>query len=408
MRSGSRTRTRGSRGRGGQFREQAVLEHAAREPGDRGARALALGHGDAADRVREGEVHGRRPLLDAAARVGAPVEERRPVDPRQSLVVRRDRQARELAAGSRACASSHIGPWPSKLASARPSTIAAIASNTRPAALERGEFTPRCQASRTIGSGMSTGQSTPASQPSAAALRQGERPALSPPGRRKLLRLAVRRHAPGRPVKVSPPQSVPSVAIAHAVPGEHDRRPSDAVLRRPARTRGHGDGTPSSEAWPPPAPSAWSCSLDARRRAIARLDVVQALQVRDDLREDLSLRSVPMSPTCGETTTRRPQASAIATFRCPPTASTGSGSSAGSSSSSGAMPRPRRMRPAAARMHRTTASSAGRTIGRSWCRKASATAASLVRASAGSVITGSPLTLPEVATTGPPKAASSR
>ncbi len=103
-----------------------------------------------------------------------------------------------------------MGPCPSKLASRTPSTIAAIASNTRPAALERGAFTPRCQASRTIGSGTATGHSTPASQASAAALRQGERPALSPPGRRKLRRLAVRFQAPGRPVKVSPPQSVPS------------------------------------------------------------------------------------------------------------------------------------------------------------------------------------------------------
>ena len=50
-----------------------------------------------------------------------------------------------------------------------------------------------------------------------------------------------------------------------------------------------------------------------------------------------------MSPMCGETTMRRPQASATVSLRWPPTASTGSGSSTGRSSSSGAMPRPRRI-----------------------------------------------------------------
>ena len=45
---------------------------------------------------------------------------------------------------------------------------------------------------------------------------------------------------------------------------------------------------------------------------------------------------------------------------------------------------------------------AGRAMRRSWCRKASATSPRRVRASSSSHNTGSPLTLPEVATSGEP------
>ncbi len=111
---------------------------------------------------------------------------------------------------------------------------------------------------------------------------------------------------------------------------------------------------------------------------------------------------------CGETTARVSQASATVFFKWPPTASSGCGTRNGNSISSGATPRPRRSGRAAPAMTRNTGSSAGRATGRSWCRKPAATCARRASTSRLSVSTGSPLTFAEVATSGAPKASSSK
>src|SRR5436189_6350183 len=88
--------------------------------------------------------------------------------------------------------------------------MAAAASNSRPTALLVGAFTLRRQASSESGGAGLSNHSIPASQHNAAALRQGARPAPSPPGNRNGRKLATRRQSPGSPKNVSPPQSVPS------------------------------------------------------------------------------------------------------------------------------------------------------------------------------------------------------
>ena len=112
---------------------------------------------------------------------------------------------------SRHSASSIIGPWASKLAIGKLQTIAAAASNKRPAALVTGQLRSLSHAALATPSESGVAaQSSPHSQCKAAALRQGSRPALSPPGRRKVRKLAKRCQLPGRPSSASPPHKVPS------------------------------------------------------------------------------------------------------------------------------------------------------------------------------------------------------
>ena len=146
--------------------------------------------------------------------------------------------ARESARTGRAQASSHIGPCPSKLVSVTPSTRAARASNTRPAALERGALMPRSHAARTIGSGTGTGHSTarlPAQRRGAA---PGRAAGLVAPGQAEAAQAGTT--LPGaRPADegLAAPQRAVR-AVAHAVPGEHDRGLRDAVLGDECRRMG--------------------------------------------------------------------------------------------------------------------------------------------------------------------------
>ena len=114
-------------------------------------------------------------------------------------------------AGARHKASRIIGPCASKLVTGRSQTRAAAASNSRPAALVSGQLTLFRQAAsaRPSGSGQS-GHGSSHSQCSAAALRQGSRPARSPPGSLNVRKLATRCQLPALPSSASPPQSVSS------------------------------------------------------------------------------------------------------------------------------------------------------------------------------------------------------
>jgi len=92
----------------------------------------------------------------------------------------------------------------------------------------------------------------------AAALRQGSRPARSPPGSRNGRKLPTRRHRPGSPSRASPP---------HSVPSEPSPTPSQANTSQ-------GPGCPHSPAtalaW------AWWCqiSVTGRPRDFAQRVVV--------------------------------------------------------------------------------------------------------------------------------------
>lgn len=104
-----------------------------------------------------------------------------------------------------------------------------------------------------------------------------------------------------------------------------------------------------------------------------------------------------MSPTCADSHALRPSPRQNAFFRSPPTASAGR-TGTGSATGSGAYPRERRSTTGSPSQTRTTESSHGTWIGRSWVNHASASAASRSRASASPVTIGSPDTLPLVIT----------
>ncbi len=85
-------------------------------------------------------------------------------------------------------------------------------------------------ASRPVGH---PGRATPVSQHMAAALRQGSRPAASPPGRRKGRKLATRSPRAGAAEEslAAPQGAVP--AVAHAVPGKYEQRSAHRQLQPP-------------------------------------------------------------------------------------------------------------------------------------------------------------------------------
>ena len=217
-----------------QLEQAAVLEHPAREPGHRDAGARPLGLGDPADRIGERRV-GR---ASALARVEPIVTCTVSSSGAQSI---RSTPSASAAIGSsgkrstgRAQASSHIGPWPSKLVSVTPSTSAARASNTRPAALERGALMPRSHAARTIGSGTGTGHAIPL--PSTAPRRCAT--ATGRPCRLPAAGSCAGWHVVPSAGTTDEGLAAPQGAIrpvAHAVPGEHDRGLADVVLRNECR-----------------------------------------------------------------------------------------------------------------------------------------------------------------------------
>ena len=341
--------------------------------------------------------------------VATPFEQRGPVDSRQALGIDDERQLRELTLAARARLEPHRSlPLETRLGHAEHDGRHCI------------EYPARCAGPRRIH----------AAAPGLAHDRIGHGDAGS---RRRLPSRAPRRCA----TVIAPPCRRPAAGTTagsrrdstHPVVRRRSRHPRACrprrSRRRPTRTRSpvrtrrarsraprhaRGGETQSNAAARSPAPSGSSCSRDAHRRASRRGGhVVQALQVGDDLLEDLSRcaacpcrrcaarrrRAGPRRARRRASGARRPRAPAraarpAARARAAPCRDRGGSDARG----------PRR--------RASTESSAGRTIGRSWCRKASATVASLASASAGSVSTGSPLTLPEVATTGPPNASSSR
>ena len=131
---------------------------------------------------------------------------------------------------------------------------------------------------------------------------------------------------------------------------------------------------------------------------------VKRLQISRDRLEQARPRGVSMSPRCGDTTARSPQPSAMVFLRWPPKASSGLARENGNSISSGAFPRPSRI---------GLGLSADDAIDRIVCldeqwggRDAKSyrqLTARRVSAMLLSVKTGSPLMLPDVATSGAPK-----
>ena len=110
-------------------------------------------------------------------------------------------------AGSPLAACSHMGAWPSKSEYCTMSVSAAAASNKRPTELDNGLLMCFCHACliKPVLTGYPS-HSSPCSQHKAKALRQGSRPAFSPPGKRKGRNELTRSHAPGTPNKPSLPR----------------------------------------------------------------------------------------------------------------------------------------------------------------------------------------------------------
>ena len=118
-----------------------------------------------------------------------------------------------------------------------------------------------------------------------------------------------------------------------------------------------------------------------------------------------SVSSVPMSPTCAETCASLPSVRQNVFFSSPPTASTACPRTP-RSTGSGANPRERRIGSSRPSTTRTTESSHGTWIGRSWSSTASASAGSRSAASAAVKQMGSSERLALVITSTPPSASS--
>ena len=254
--------------RGRQLEQPAVLEHAAGETRPRrrrSARARLRPRGRSHRPAPRGP---RRPARRGCDRPSAQHSSSGAQSIRSTPCGIRVRSAaRGSRCTGRAQASSHIGPWPSKLVSATPSTIAASASNTRPAALDRGALMPRSHAARTIGSGIgdrALHARLPAQRRGAAPGRAAGLVAAGQPEAAQ-----ARAPLPGARRGRRTPRR-PTACRRHRSPRRPRRTRSPARrhrARRPARRRARGGAARCCTARRATAPSAWSCSRGARRTA---------------------------------------------------------------------------------------------------------------------------------------------